>query len=450
MKLRPLHATVIVFAVALALYLPALRNGFAYDDVAVIQGDPRVHSLAHTAAIFTRGYWADADLALYRPLTTLSFAMDWTLSGGKPAWFLFTNALWNATVCALVFAFLTRFAAPAAALGAALLFAVHPVHVEAVANIVGRAELIAGAFTFGALLLWPSTSAPQLARVAGVGLLFALALLTKESAIMLPALLVLIDVARAELTPATARQWLRRRAGGLLMLAGIAGAYLGIRAIVLGGIVPTRLDAALEVTSGVDRVFTALQAWPVYLQLLLMPVVLLADYGPRILMPALGPTPAAIGGAFILAVLTVGGLISWRRGRGDVALALLWLPVTLLPVSNLIIPIGIIVAERTLYVPSLVLALGVALAADRLSLRPPLRLAGAAALALVFVLFAGRTLVRIPEWRSTDSIFAALLRDRPDSFRAHWHHARTASAGGRHDVALERYARALELWPFRR
>jgi hypothetical protein len=193
-----------------------------------------------------------------------------------------------------------------------------------------------------------------------------------------------------------------------------------------------------------------LQAWPVYLQLLLMPVVLLADYGPRILMPAPGPTPAAIGGALILAVLTVGGLISWRRGRGDVALALLWLPVTLLPVSNLIIPIGIIVAERTLYVPSLALALGVALAADRLSLRPPLRLPGAAALALVFVLFAGRTLVRIPEWRSTDSIFAALLRDRPDSFRAHWHHARTASAGGRHDVALERYARALELWPFRR
>jgi tetratricopeptide (TPR) repeat protein len=432
------------------LYLPALSNGFAYDDVALIQLDERVHSLANVPAFFTQGYWADAELALYRPLTTLSFAIDWAVSGGDPAWFLFTNAVWNAVACILVFLLLLRFTGLAAAFGGALLFAVHPVHVEAVANVVGRAELGAAAFMVGSLLLWPMRSQPQRRRVAAIAVLFTLALLTKESAIMLPALLVLLDAARGDLRPVSAREWAHDRAGPLLLLAGIALAYLAVRAVVLGGIAPARVDAALEVTSGVDRIATALQAWPVFVRLLVMPVVLLADYGPRVLMPAVTPTPAAIAGALILPALVLGGIHAWWRGRGVAALALLWFPVTILPVSNLIIPIGVIVAERTLYLPSFALALAVSLLAQRLSLRPTPRLAGAGALTIFVALFAARTVTRIPDWRSTDTIFAALLRDRPDSFRAHWHHARRYTAAGQHARAIEGYAHAFRLWPYRR
>jgi hypothetical protein len=451
MRLRPLQAAVIVFTVALALYLPALSNGFAYDDVAIIQRDARVHSLAGIPAFFTQGYWADAELALYRPVTTLSFAVDWTISGGNPAWFLFTNALWNAVACVLVLMFLMRFASLTAALAGALLFAVHPVHVEAVANVVGRAEVIAAVFMLGALLLWPAADEPRpMRRLAMVGVLFMLALLTKESAIMLPALLVLVDAGRGELTPACVRDWWRRRVGGVSMLAGITLAYLGVRALVLGGIAPTRVDAALEVTSGADRFLTALQAWPVYLRLLVFPRVLLADYGPRILMPAAGLTPGVVVGGLILIVLLLGGTALWLRGRGPAALALLWLPIALLPVSNLIIPIGIIVAERTLYLPSLAVAVTASILAGRLAQSSTLRAAaGTGLLALVIALFAARTLIRIPDWRSTDSIFAALLRDRPDSFRAHWHHARLDAVAGRHEAALERYVHALDLWPYR-
>src|SRR5690606_33267473 len=107
---------------------------------AVIQLDTRIHSLANAPSFFVSGYWADADLALYRPLTTLSFAVDWAISGGSPAWFLFVNAAWNAAACVLAFLLLHRFAGMAPAFLAALLFAAHPVHVEAVANVVGRAE----------------------------------------------------------------------------------------------------------------------------------------------------------------------------------------------------------------------------------------------------------------------------------------------------------------------
>lgn len=449
MKPRPPHAAFLLAVASITLYLLALRNGFAYDDVAVIQLAERVHSLANAPGFFTQGYWADAELALYRPLTMLSFAIDWAVSGGDAAWFLFMNALWNAAACVLAFLLLLRFTGLAAAFAGALLFATHPVHVEAVANIVGRAELIAATCMFGSLLLWPSIHSADRRRTAAVALLFALALLTKESAIMLPALLVLMDAARGELRPATARMWLRARFASLLLLGGIAVAYLGVRAAVLGAIAPARLDAALEVTSGMDRILTALQVWPVFVRLLFMPAVLLADYGPRVLMPAVTATPGAVTGALILSVLVFGGIAAWWRGRGVTALVLLWFPVAILPVSNLIIPIGIIVAERTLYLPSFALAAAVSLMIDRAALRPVMRLAGAGALAAVMALFAARTTTRIPDWYSTDSIFAALLRDRPDSFRAHWHHARQLTAVGQHTRALEGYAHALRLWPYR-
>jgi protein O-mannosyl-transferase len=484
-------AAALVFVLSLLLYLPALRNGFAYDDVAIIERDSRIHTLSNVPSLFTQGYWVDSDLALYRPLTTSSFALDWAVSGGRAAWFHFMNAVWNATVCTLVLLFLARIVSMPAALVGALLFAAHPVHVEAVANGVGRAEVMGAAFVMAAILLWPQPRASRTGlRLTGVAALFLFALLTKESTIMLPALLILVDVGSGHLRPRTARAWLRSRAAALVSLAAVAAGYLIVRAMVLGALAPARFDAALEVTAGAGRILTALQAWPVILRLLLYPRVLLADYGPRILMPAQLLDAGVVAGAMILLSLTVGALLLWRRGHGAAAMAALWLPAALLPVSNLIVPIGIIVAERTLYLPSLAVAVTAALLAERM-LRGPVdghaavagdcagreavgssaagrepvtasgagrapaggsfagRVAVGVAFAVVLTLFAVRTTIRIPDWRSTDTIFAALLRDRPDSFRAHWHQARLHAVAGRADSALVRYAHALDLWPYR-
>jgi protein O-mannosyl-transferase len=449
--MRRRTAAAIAFLAGLLLFLPALGNGFAYDDVAIIQGDPRVHALANVPGMFTRGYWADAELALYRPLTTASFALDWSVSGGRPAWFMLVNALWHGAVSALALLLIARFTSVLAALAGALIFAAHPVHVEAVANAVGRAELMAAAFMLTAILSWPRVDErAAIVRHGSVHVLFALALLTKESAIMLPALLVLVDVGRGDLAPHAPGTWLRARAVPLFGLALVSLMYLVVRAAVLGGIAPARLDAALEVTQGVGRFMTALQAWPVYLRLLVLPTTLLADYGPRILMPAPAVSAAGLTGAVILLALLGGGLLAWWRGRGSAALALLWLPIAILPVSNLIIPIGIIVAERTLYLPSLAVCIGVAMLVDVITRQPRLlRATAAAGFAVVLGLLAIRSLTRIPEWRSTDTIFAALLRDRPDAFRAHWHHARLAAVANEPQRALELYVHALELWPHR-
>jgi hypothetical protein len=148
--------------------------------------------------------------------------------------------------------------------------------------------------------------------------------------------------------------------------------------------------------------------------------------------------------------MVLGGLVAWRRDERLLALGLLWFPVTILPVSNLIVPIGVLVAERTLYLPSFAIALWVASAATWVATQP-LRAKQIATVALAIVLLAlgGRTLARVPDWASTDSIMLALVRDRPDAFRGRWHAARKARAEGQPRTAMAEYDTAIALWPYR-
>lgn len=445
---------------ALAVYALSLRNGFAYDDVPLIPLDARVHSLGNLRGIVFGPYWpaGGEGLAIWRPLTTLSFAVDWALSGGLPAWFHATNTVLNSAACVLAFLLLCELFTPAAALAGALLFALHPVHVEAVANVVGRGEMLAGIPMLAACLLWARRSAQEM-RPAGrtvlaTAALFALALLAKESAVMLPCLLLLIDAARGRwrLERGSVSAYARSVLPALVTLLVVLVAYAALRAAVLGGLVPARPHPAAAVLE--DRthlILTALQAWPVYLRLLLFPRTLLIDYGPRVIMPATAWTGHALAGLLILAALLAGGVLALARGRGRAALALLWFPVAGLPVSNLLVTIGVLVAERTLYVPSFALAVAAAGGASvvgRLRSNESRRLAavvGAAAL----LLLAARTALRVPEWDSTERIFAALVRDRPDSFRAHWVLGRAARHAGDRDAARAHYGKAVRLWPYR-
>jgi hypothetical protein len=454
--LRVSYCAFVAAVVALLVYLRALGNGFAYDDAAIILRDARIHSLGYVGMIFRTGYWADASYALYRPFTTLSFAIDWSLAPGSGAWFHLTNALGHSVASALAVLLLARFFTPAAALLGGLVFASHPVHVEAVANVVGRADVFAAVFSLGACAIWSLETTVQrwrILRVAAVAALYTSALLTKESAVMLPALLLLTDVARGALKPGETVDYLRRNADAFAVFLLVFTGWMALRLAVLGSWAPTRLDPTLDVaTTPLARTLTALQAWPVYLQLLAYPATLLADYGPRILMPVDRFTLEVVEGALLLAACLVGGLAAYARGHGRTALALLWFPFAMLPVSNLIIPIGVLVAERTLYLASFAICVGlagVAAWAIRFAKRPIMRGALLTAAGAALVLLTSRTVLRVPEWESTERIMGALLRDRPDAFRGQWHFARLAAANGDTAQALARYDAALRLWPYR-
>ena len=188
-------------AATFVAYLSALPNGFAFDDVPIIVQNPRVHHLTWLHALLLQPYWPiyGRGLGLYRPLTTFGYAVQWALTGGVAPWFHVVNVLMHVAVVVLLFQLLRRVVGQTPAFFGALVFAVHPVHVEAVANVVGQAELGAAIGVIAACLVFAAR--PEGLRVGGgrlvaLAALYALALGYKESAIVAPALLVVLDFAQ--------------------------------------------------------------------------------------------------------------------------------------------------------------------------------------------------------------------------------------------------------------
>ena len=357
---------------AVLLHLPALRNDFVFDDRGVLLQNPLLADVRSAPRLLSVPYWNAPGLTggLYRPATTLTFALDRALAGGfKPSFFHATNILWHALVTGLLVLLALQMALPAwAALLAGLLFAVHPVHVEAIAGVVGRAELIAAAGILAALLC----AALARRREGRAGTLAAagamacglVALLAKESAFVLPAVVWIHDRAFPASRPLRGRMLV---AGGIAVLA----LALGLRAHALGGLgsapIPFVDNPAASAGPLLGRV-AALSVVPRMARLLVWPHPLSADYSyAQIPVPASAFAPGVLLGAVIAVGIMAAGIVALRR-RPALGFALLLIPVSLLLTCNLIVFIGTLLAERLLYLPSAGVCLAVAvLAADAAS-----------------------------------------------------------------------------------
>lgn len=448
---------ILVALAAIAVYLNSLANGFAYDDMTIIERNARVHQLTDQARIWLKPYWPSygPELGLYRPFAIFMYAVEWALGGGKPFLFHAFNVTLHALASVLAF-FLTRClvgGGPAPLIGA-LVFALHPVRTEAVANVVGQAELLAGAATLGACLIHatrPSGADTGWTRRLATVILFAIAMLTKESAIVLPGLLVALDVAqrRVHITAASVLTYLRSTAMLLFLLTSAAIAYLALRVDVLGSLGGVDAAPSLPFLRNEARVPTAFRAWPEYVRLLFFPSDLAADYSPAVILPVEGLSPMALLGATILFLTVVLALLTPIAPAAGLPAA--WFFITVLPVSNLLMPIGVVVAERLLYTPGFALTLIVAAAWQKGQARwspgrMPMRLAYAAT-TVVLGLFAYRTVVRNPDWKSMDAVANAVLRDHPESYRAQWIMSGRLFGLGNSDLGLQTLEMAYRIWP---
>lgn len=443
----------VVVLAAVLVYANSLPNGFAYDDVPVIRDNGRVHNLNNQAEIWLGPYWSTPDArdrGLYRPLTSFAYAVEWAAGDGSPRLFHAVSVALHAFVSLLVFLLLAALGPRAAAVAGALLFAVHPVHTEAVANVVGQAELLSTAAVLAACLLHarrPRDEPVPPRRIVAIALLFLAAILAKENAIVLLALLPVVDAAAGRFGRGreAAGAYLRHTARLFIPLLAITGVYLTLRALVLGSAGGGGAALSLPfLRDSTTRVLTALQTWPEYLRLLLFPLDLSATYEPATLLPAAGLTSRVAFGALLLAATgTLAVLVPWRRWAYPAA----WFLVAILPVSNLLLPVGIVLAERTLYLPSFALAAVVAITWAALVPTPVPRYAASTGLAFVLLFMAGRTVIRNPDWRDTDSIFAAMMRDHPESLRPHWYAAEQALQRGDTAAAERFWGQALQRGP---
>lgn len=397
---RQLYA--IVAGMAVLVYLPALANGFALDDVSIIQTNPWVHRWPELWQAFGQPYWPPwLGAAMYRPLPIASYALDWHTR--SVLWMHLGNLLWHAGVSVAVSAFLLRLSdSDRGALLGGLLFAVHPLHVEAVANIVGRAELMAALFTV--LAVYVALQFDQLWwSLAALGL----GLLCKETAATTPALVVwgwMLGIGRPE------RRRMYVYAAGWAVLAVI---YLGVRWTILHPYARMEHLAAVFIGASPLAVrLTTVAALTDIARLLVFPLVLRVDYSPaeRTLVTSL------LDGRFVLGLvcfLVWAGLLllAWRRGRRAEAFGLGWIAIAFLPVANLFFPTGVLVAERTLYLPSVGLAIAVGAWLKNLPARWYW-----VALGCITVLGGARTWMRTKVWRNSRTVALSVLDDSPNSF----------------------------------
>jgi len=436
---------------AAGAYAGSLGHHFTYDDVHIIKESELLHSLANWRAILQATWWEDA---LYRPFTALTFAADWAVSGGDPRWFHAVNILLHAGVTALVFLLVRSLLPLFPAAAAAALFAVHPVHVEAVANVVGRAEVLATLFALGAVLLYRADGALAAAGdrswrrwLASFGTLTALwlALASKESAFATPGLLLLADWAAARQANVSWGAAVRRH--WVLCAAGIAltAEWLWIWLSTTGELGGAGEAPGLEGAGLAARIVVMAPVVLQYVRLLFFPARLSADYSPDFLPVAEQLNLAGVVGLALVGAALAGAWAA-RARAWPVTFALAWIGGTLLIVSNLVVPSEVLLAERTLYLPSVGAALlagyGLAVLAER-------RVVVAAALGGVLVaLGVWRTMTRVPVWRDDSTLLHQIVLDAPGSFRADWVLGGLYFIGGDSARGEALYRRALRVYPF--
>lgn len=449
----------LVAAVATAVYANSLGGGLLYDDANAIRNNPFVRNGDVAGILAEPSWWGSSRGPLWRPLTTLTFALDHALWGLAPLGYHVGNVALHAAVSVLVLVvFATVTAAPWTALGAALLFAAHPVHTEAVANVVGRAELFAAAGFFVAWWCWLRADRPGAASGASRAWLGAtlaayfLAMCGKENAVTLPLALAVADlVARRPDEPALAR--LRSHAPRYVGLVGVAVLFVALRAGVLGGITPSPdlLDNPLATLPPGSRLLTAVAVIGLYALRLVFPLWLSADYSYDQIQAVTSPLdPGFLGG---LVVLCGGPALAWWAWRRVPALALGLgiLGATFVVVANLFFLIGTIMGERLIYLPSagfcLALAAGVAHAArvDQRAGRVPT--AFVAAIGLVVALYGARTVARNAVWHDPLVFFSTMVVDAPRSARSHRELGTVLGDVGRFADARRSFERSLAIKP---
>ncbi len=405
---RPAFTQVLLVLASVLPYLNCLGNQFVFDDNFLVAKHPALVAPFNLATLLSTPYWGPIKAALlWRPVTTLSFSLGTQLGLTSMVWPHAINLALHAAVTLLLYRLVLRlYNDGVVALYAGLLFAVHPLHSEAVTWISGRAELLAAAFSLAAIHL--SIAERPWQRWLALPAAF-LAVASKESAIVLPAALLYL-------------RWARRRDEARpswgIALASIAPMllYLALRRAVLGVWSAPITDAADNPMYGTHvfaRLLTVLDCAGRYVGLVLWPARLSADYSAPVLQLVTAPNLYALLGLATMVLLFTLALARRDRVEGfGAAFTLIFYAVA----SNLIVPIGTIFAERLFYLPSagllLVLVVGMATLARR---RPAFARPLAAALAVVLALGVTRTWTRNHDWRDEATFFKEGVATQPKS-----------------------------------
>ena len=435
-----------VGVIAFAAFANSLGNGLVYDDHFLIERNHLILD-ADLWGVFTTHYWggyedeANAN-GQYRPLAVLSFVLDgW--GGIAPFRFHLTNVLLHVGNSLLAYLLCASMGLQRGAVFAALLFAVHPIHAEAVAGVTfGRADLLAALFSLSALLLYVRRHR----RGYGLALAsFFFALLSKESALTALGLVAVVDatLALSEARAARVGDLIRQRGPRWAGFVGVFVLYLALRKAAAGLGFSAENVLALNnplIDQPLDhRLITAAGLFYEYLVLVLFPSQLSVDYSAI-------PVVASLLSLEVLAGLVMGvaGILlcagAFWRPWPRVFFALAFFLVSYSAVSQTLVLINAIFQERFLYLPVLGLFALAGLGFERVQKRWAFVLAG-----LILAGYGARTAVRNADWHSDLTLYQSAVAAYPQSAKMQHALGDALAERGRVAEAEAAYQKALAI-----
>jgi Flp pilus assembly protein TadD len=428
----PFLPGLIVAVTGLVLYLNTVNHGFALDDYSLIlenrltrQGAEAIPEILKTSYRF--GYYFTDD-NLYRPLVKAMYAMEWEMSPESPLPGHVINILLYACTGVVLFRVLMRLSRNHSlfAFAASILFMVHPVHTEVVANIKSRDEIMAFLFGIAALGTFiKAVDSGKVLHLVSSSLLFFVALLCKESAITF---LAVFPLAAWFTSGSGSGKWLMKT----VPLAAVAVLFLLIRSAVLGDVETGAVSVADNLLQAakdpVTRFTTAITILGLYLKLLLIPHPLVFDYSyNQIPLASAGDIRFLVSGT-IYTTMLVFAIITLRR-KNPFSFFILFYLITLSVSSNLFITTGSSMGERFLFTPSLGFCMAVAGGVVMLSGRDkiiPWPFTGLnrmllATFGLVIALYSLKTISRNPVWKDNYTLYSNDVLLSPNSTRTHYY-----------------------------
>ena len=441
-KNNRLIVTALLLLVTALAYVNGLNNPFVPDDRYIIFKNFQYSEGWELGTLFRRSLFATdpSESAYFRPLTLLTFALNYPVAGQDPQGYRLVNLTLHILVVLLALLLLRRLTGDWIAAFAALLFALHPAHVQAVSYISSRSDPLYTALALLCLLFWHKGTRAGRGKPVYFGLAlsaFFLGLLAKEFMVVLPALVMLMDLTEAKTTSGQNR--IRKNLGwyfGFLLLLSL---YLLIR---LGAGFPFSMEAGIDLDWR-SRPLLALRLFSLYLGIIFYPA--------HLSLFRTVPVPQSIFewqvtlGAVSLIGLVLLACFFWSIRRA-VSFGILWFLISIFPVLNLTL-LNAPIMEHWLYLPLIGLAVALVGGLRSLAERAGEIRGAAIGLILLALLLSARTVTRNTEWSDLVKLFSQNVASYPTHFRAWLWLAEAAKAEGSWSEAAQAYKASLAINP---
>lgn len=409
------------------VYANTFGNEFAWDDKDFIIERLEIRRLSNVPSFFTTG-----SMGVYRPVRTVFYAVNYALWGQNPLGYHLNALFIHISITILIYLILISALSNRLSLMTALLFAVHPVHTEAISFITTSFDEIGVLFLFISFYLYVNAKDQ---RTYTASIVFSgLAFFTYEITLTLPLILVLYDYCFGRLD----REKLRR----YLPFVGLALFYLFVRFPVLeiGARRPGYWGGSLYLT-----ILAMSKAFIEYIRVSVIPLNLSVYHD--ISVPDTIFETGVLLSLSLLVIFAAITLKAHKRSKVTV-FGVSWFFITLLPVSN-IIPFQTLMAERYLYLPSMGFCLLLAVMVDWTyqRLEEDKQIIPMAFLVFVLIFYSATTIDRNSDWRDDLSLWTQTIKTNPSNYAAHLNLGSAYGADGAYEEALIEFERALELAP---